>query len=68
MPLVNPVGMYKGYRSNGNGVDLMRNSPIESKEKVYPFVGGHRIILNTFLGIGGNLKRLRKRVTNIVIL
>lgn len=42
MPLVNPVGMHKGYRSNGNGVDLMRNSPVESSAKVYPFVGGQR--------------------------
>ncbi|MDD2658218.1 MAG: DUF2817 domain-containing protein [Methylococcales bacterium] len=29
VPLVNPVGIYHGTRSNGNGVDLMRNSPIE---------------------------------------
>ena len=34
--------MYLGYRSNGNGVDLMRNSPVESTSKVYPFVGGQR--------------------------
>ena len=30
VPLVNPVGVYLGTRSNGNGVDLMRNSPVES--------------------------------------
>ena len=29
LPLVNPVGVYLGTRSNGNGVDLMRNSPVE---------------------------------------
>ncbi|MEI6334625.1 MAG: M14 family zinc carboxypeptidase [Methylococcaceae bacterium] len=29
VPLVNPVGVYLGTRCNGNGVDLMRNSPIE---------------------------------------
>ena len=29
VPLVNPVGIYLGTRCNGNGVDLMRNSPIE---------------------------------------
>ena len=29
VPLVNPVGVYLGTRSNGNGVDLMRNSPVE---------------------------------------
>lgn len=29
MPIVNPVGVCFGTRSNGNGVDLMRNSPVE---------------------------------------
>lgn len=29
VPIVNPVGVYRGTRSNGNGVDLMRNAPIE---------------------------------------
>ena len=27
MPIVNPVGMFHTKRANGNGVDLMRNSP-----------------------------------------
>jgi hypothetical protein len=27
-PLVNPVGVFRGTRCNGNGVDLMRNSPV----------------------------------------
>ena len=42
VPIVNPVGVYLGTRSNGNGVDLMRNSPVESlgATKLY---GGHRI-------------------------
>jgi len=29
VPIVNPVGVCFGTRSNGNGVDLMRNSPVE---------------------------------------
>jgi hypothetical protein len=29
VPIVNPVGVYLGTRCNGNGVDLMRNSPVE---------------------------------------
>ncbi len=29
IPIVNPVGVYMGTRCNGNGVDLMRNAPIE---------------------------------------
>jgi hypothetical protein len=42
MPIVNPVGVYRGSRCNGNGVDLMRNAPIEGsgKTKLY---SGHRI-------------------------
>lgn len=42
MPIVNPVGVYRGTRSNGNGVDLMRNAPIEGhgNTKIY---SGHRL-------------------------
>ena len=32
VPIVNPVGMYLGRRSNGNCVDLMRNTPVEAEE------------------------------------
>lgn len=42
-PLANPVGMAHGWRCNGNGVDLMRNAPVEA-EQPYPWlVAGHRI-------------------------
>ncbi|MGE4133674.1 MAG: M14 family zinc carboxypeptidase [Bdellovibrionales bacterium] len=44
MPLVNPVGIVFRTRSNGNGVDLMRNSPLDSElissTAIYQ---GHRI-------------------------
>ena len=44
IPLINPVGMKYHKRSNGNGVDLMRNSPIEAdKGKFYQIYRGHRI-------------------------
>ena len=43
MPLVNPGGMWRGTRANPNGVDLMRNAPIESKESVPFMIGGQRI-------------------------
>ncbi len=43
IPIINPVGIVHLMRSNGNGVDLMRNSPIDSYEKVVPLVGGHRL-------------------------
>ncbi len=43
VPLINPGGMYLGSRSNPNGVDLMRNAPVEAMEKNKPLIGGHRI-------------------------
>jgi len=42
IPLVNPVGVATHSRSNGNGVDLMRNAQVESHEKTAFLVGGHR--------------------------
>lgn len=44
VPLVNPVGMMLRSRSNGRGVDLMRNAPVESAQQSrFPLVEGHRI-------------------------
>ncbi|WP_408669379.1 M14 family zinc carboxypeptidase [Photobacterium angustum] len=43
IPLVNPVGMAKNYRSNGNHIDLMRNAPLNSQEKTAFLIGGHRL-------------------------
>lgn len=43
MPLVNPAGMARRTRANANGIDLMRNAPIDSRERVAFLVGGHRI-------------------------
>ncbi len=42
VPIVNPVGVYRGTRCNGNGVDLMRNAPVEGNgnTKLY---SGHRL-------------------------
>ena len=40
IPLANPAGMHHSTRSNGNGVDLMRNAPITSPEATF-LVGGH---------------------------
>ncbi|SMF05205.1 M14 family zinc carboxypeptidase [Pseudobacteriovorax antillogorgiicola] len=42
-PLANPVGMYRRTRSNGNGVDIMRNAPIDARKTSLPFVSGHRV-------------------------
>lgn len=43
MPIVNPGGMALGTRANPNGVDLMRNAPVEAREPVPFLVGGQRI-------------------------
>lgn len=43
MPLVNPGGMWRGTRANPNGVDLMRNAPLESSERVPFMIGGQRV-------------------------
>jgi hypothetical protein len=42
VPLVNPVGMARGTRANGHGIDLMRNAP-EAQTGGTPLIGGHRI-------------------------
>lgn len=41
LPMVNPVGMAQNKRSNGNGVDLMRNAPVDCEDKAAFLVGGH---------------------------
>lgn len=43
VPLVNPVGYFETTRCNGNNVDLMRNAPLDSSEKVPFLLGGHRL-------------------------
>ena len=43
MPIVNPGGMVRGTRANPNGIDLMRNAPVDAKDPVPFLVGGQRI-------------------------
>lgn len=43
MPLVNPAGMSRRSRANARGVDLMRNAPLQSRERVAFLVGGQRL-------------------------
>ena len=43
MLIVNPRGMLRGTRANANGIDLMRNGPIDSTERVPFMIGGQRI-------------------------
>jgi predicted deacylase len=42
VPLLNPVGMARNQRANGNGVDLMRNAPIASTGGT-PLLGGQQL-------------------------
>lgn len=43
VPVLNPGGMWLGSRANPNGIDLMRNAPVDADEAVALLVGGHRI-------------------------
>lgn len=42
MPIVNPGGMARATRANPNGVDLMRNAPIDAQGPVPFLIGGQR--------------------------
>jgi len=43
IPMVNPGGLFLSRRSNPNGVDVMRNAPVESDERGYRLVSGQKI-------------------------
>ncbi|HEX6703914.1 MAG TPA: M14 family zinc carboxypeptidase [Albitalea sp.] len=43
MPLVNPGGLWRGTRANPNGVDLMRNAPVDARDPVPFLIGGQRL-------------------------
>ncbi len=40
IPLVNPIGYFETRRANGQGIDLMRNAPIETEGKASFLLGG----------------------------
>ena len=43
VPLVNPGGVVQGTRANPNGVDLMRNAPVDAQDRVPYLIGGQRM-------------------------
>ncbi len=55
MPLINPGGMWQSTRCNPQGVDLMRNAPVEAAGRVPFLLGGHRISPNLpwYRGVAG---------------
>lgn len=67
VPLVNPVGYYNYYRSNGNGVDLMRNSPVKAIDKAPFLLGGHRISnkIPWYQGIEGKIETENQAVIDL---
>jgi hypothetical protein len=69
MPLVNPGGIWRGTRANPNGVDLMRNAPVESAERVPWLIGGQRISprLPWFRGEEGQAMEAENQAVNEVV-
>lgn len=68
MPIVNPVGIVLRTRSNGRGVDLMRNSPLDGTEIGGPIYRGHRIgpMLPWFRGWEGEMEIESKALCKVV--
>ena len=46
VPLLNPGGLALGTRANPNGVDLMRNAPVDAQHGAPFLLGGHRVSAN----------------------
>ncbi len=42
IPMINPAGVFLNRRSNANGVDLMRNAPVEASGNAPFLLSGHR--------------------------
>ncbi len=69
MPLVNPGGIALGTRANPNGVDLMRNAPVEAAAKVPYLMGGQRISarLPWYRGLAGQEMEIENRAVCRVV-
>ena len=55
VPLVNPVGLWRGTRANPQGVDLMRNAPLACADGAAFLLGGQRLSagLPWYRGVAG---------------
>ncbi len=69
IPLLNPVGIVHRTRSNGNGIDLMRNSPMNGEEPGGPMFRGHRISsrLPWYRGVEGAEMEIEIKALNQVL-
>nr|WP_305907011.1 M14 family zinc carboxypeptidase [Methylomarinum sp. Ch1-1]MDP4519728.1 M14 family zinc carboxypeptidase [Methylomarinum sp. Ch1-1] len=62
LPLINPIGMLNHSRANGQGIDLMRNAPVDSDEHTV-WLGGGIASLRCCLGTGAKrISRCRPRL------
>jgi hypothetical protein len=68
MPIVNPGGLVLGTRANPNGVDLMRNAPLDAEAPVPWLIGGHRLsaALPWYRGRQGVLEPESRAVCEVV--
>lgn len=68
IPMINPWGIYSYKRCNPNGVDLMRNAPVEAESKTHFLLGGHRYSnkLPWFRGDGEKLELESQTVVDFV--
>ena len=69
VPLVNPGGMWRDTRCNPDGVDLMRNAPLDAVERVPFLLGGQRFSarLPWYRGPAGAPMALESRVLEDVV-
>lgn len=67
VPIVNPVGMLRSTRSNGAGVDLMRNAPVDSASASW-LIGGQRLSrhLPWYRGPAGAMQPEAQAVVDLV--
>lgn len=68
IPIINPVGVARFSRSNGNNVDLMRNAPVEAIGKTIPLASGHRLspMIPWYRGEEGVLEKESQTLINFV--
>ncbi|CAA0084397.1 Uncharacterised protein [BD1-7 clade bacterium] len=69
VPVANPVGFRFNMRSNGRGVDLMRNAPHDATGKVSFLVGGQRLTrgLPWYRGTPGEMEPESEALTSLVL-